>query len=120
MPKMPQFMAVMPIAVLLTTSFFVLVVNRKIEEKGVKVFGYCVAGFLWLAAIIVLAGAAFGFGKAVCAGKKYSHSQRPAPIMQQGNLPAAEFPKPALAVKETRSSSCSSCAGNKGAVTKTR
>lgn len=121
MPKVPQLLAVLPIAGLLTTSFFVLVINRKIEEKGLRTFGNFVAGFLWGAALIVLAVAAFDLGKAACGAKKYSKFQpEPGPggmhaaMMYQGNSPAAN---PAAKVMP-RVSGCSSCAGNKGTVTK--
>ena len=57
--KLSQLMAAVPIAVLLTVSFFVLVTLRKIEEKGLKAFGYVVVAFLWLAALIVFSGAIY-------------------------------------------------------------
>ncbi|MCX5681785.1 MAG: hypothetical protein NT079_05900 [Candidatus Omnitrophica bacterium] len=48
--KIPGVLAVVPAAVLLTISFFVLVVNKK-QEQGIRVFGYVVAAVLWLAAL---------------------------------------------------------------------
>lgn len=47
------FLALIPTAMLLTVSFFVLVVLRKVEEKGIKAFGYVVTSLLWLAALVV-------------------------------------------------------------------
>jgi hypothetical protein len=52
-----RLLAIVPIAVLLTISFFVLLVLRKVEEKGLKAFGYVVVGFLWLAALVIFSGA---------------------------------------------------------------
>jgi hypothetical protein len=45
--------AVIPTAVLLTISFFVLFTIRKTETQGVKAFGYVVAALLWLSALLV-------------------------------------------------------------------
>ena len=46
--------AIIPTAVLLTISFFVLFTLRKIETEGLKAFGYCLAVLLWIAAALVL------------------------------------------------------------------
>jgi hypothetical protein len=48
--KVPGMLAIIPTAVLLTISFFVLIVNKK-QEQGVRVFGFVVAAVLWLAAL---------------------------------------------------------------------
>jgi len=45
--------ALVPVAVLLTISFFVLLVLRKIEDSGLRIFGYVVATLLWIAAALV-------------------------------------------------------------------
>ena len=41
-----SLMAIIPIALLLTLSFFVLLSIRKAETKGLRVFGYVVTGIL--------------------------------------------------------------------------
>jgi len=46
-------LAILPTTVLLTISFFVLVVLRKIEKEGLKAFGYVVAALLWISALLV-------------------------------------------------------------------
>ncbi len=46
-------LALIPTTVLLTISFFVLVVRVKIEQVGLKNFGLAVAVLLWLAAAVV-------------------------------------------------------------------
>lgn len=47
---------VVPVSVLLTISFFVLITLRKVEEKGIKAFGYVVVAILWLATLVVFSG----------------------------------------------------------------
>ena len=41
-------------AILMTISFFVIFSLRKTDSKGLKVFGYVVAAFLWVATVVVL------------------------------------------------------------------
>ena len=57
--KLSHLMAVVPLAVLLTMSFFVLFALRKIEEKFLKNFGYVVVGFLWLSTLVVFSNAIY-------------------------------------------------------------
>ena len=45
--------AIIPISMLLTVSFFVLFAVRKVETKALKTFGYVVAALLWAAATVV-------------------------------------------------------------------
>ena len=59
MLRLSYLIAIVPIAALLTVSFFVLFTLSKIEEKALKVFGYVVVGFLWLSALVVFSGAVF-------------------------------------------------------------
>ncbi|MDD2703366.1 MAG: hypothetical protein PHC33_05120 [Candidatus Omnitrophica bacterium] len=51
--------AFVPAVVLLTVSFFVLVVARKTEGETLKGFGYVVAVFLWIAAAFTLSAGLF-------------------------------------------------------------
>jgi len=44
--------AIIPISLLLTVSFFVLIAVCKTENKGLKAFGYVIAALLWLAVIL--------------------------------------------------------------------
>ena len=69
MLRLAHLMAVVPVAVLLTVSFFVLSTLRKIEGKGLKAFGYVVAGFLWLAALVVFSGAVYKIAQGSAAMK---------------------------------------------------
>lgn len=45
--------AIIPVTLLLTVSFFVLFTLRKVENEGLKAFGYVIAVLLWIAAAIV-------------------------------------------------------------------
>ena len=45
--------AIIPTTILLTISFFVLVVVRKVEAQALKAFGYVIAAFLWVSAALV-------------------------------------------------------------------
>ena len=51
-PRILGMYAIIPTTVLLTVSFFVLVVLRK-TEGGLKTFGYVIAVLLWIAAALV-------------------------------------------------------------------
>jgi len=44
--------AIIPISLLLTVSFFVLITVCKVENKGLKAFGYVIAALLWAAVIL--------------------------------------------------------------------
>lgn len=54
MPRLLGLFALIPATILLTISFFVLVVIEKIEKQGLKAFGYVVAALLWAAAFLVI------------------------------------------------------------------
>lgn len=49
--------AIIPISLLLTVSFFVLISVKNVQSKALKTFGYVVTALLWAAAI-----AAFSIG----------------------------------------------------------
>jgi hypothetical protein len=55
-----------PTALLLAVSFFVLVLLRQVKEQALKAFGYLVAALLWLAALVVFSG---GVSKVVSGGR---------------------------------------------------
>ncbi|MFA5320786.1 MAG: hypothetical protein WBE75_06005 [Candidatus Omnitrophota bacterium] len=49
--------SVVPAAILLSVSFFVLFAARKCDGRKLKIFGYAVGGFLWLTcALLLLSG----------------------------------------------------------------
>lgn len=54
MHKFTEVYAVIPVAMLLTVSYFVLLTARKVDAKGLKIFGQVIAALLWVAAALVL------------------------------------------------------------------
>jgi len=46
-------MAIIPTAILLTISLFVLLALRKVESEGLRAFGFVVAALLWVSAAII-------------------------------------------------------------------
>lgn len=45
--------AVIPTALLLTVSFFVLYALQRPEVKGLKAFGYVITALLWISALLI-------------------------------------------------------------------
>lgn len=58
--------AIIPTIVLLTISFFVLVVVNNVKEKVLKSFGNVIAMLLWTAAAVVLATGIFVMSTGYC------------------------------------------------------
>ena len=86
--------ALIPATVLLTISFFVLVVARKIESHALKVFGYVVAAFLWLGVtLIVTAGMlVIATGRSPCKGMA-KFGNRPMMCMQSPDAAKMSMPR---------------------------
>jgi hypothetical protein len=123
MLKLGHLMAIVPIAALLTVSFFVLFTLRKIEEKGLRAFGYVVAGFLWLAALVVFSGAVYKMaqGSAVMKGMMQPKMKMDyvSPMMQPVHSPGIIMPGKSPLAKDQKPSGCSKCQANKGVIFKT-
>lgn len=68
MMRFAGLLAVVPVAVLLTISYLVLVVNKKQEAGALKAFGYAVVVLLLVAAGIIFAGGSYKLltGKHCC------------------------------------------------------
>jgi len=66
---------VIPVAVILTASYFVLLANKKLDKKSkrLKTFGRAIAGLLWFAAALVFISGAYSLltGKCSMKDKKY-------------------------------------------------
>lgn len=102
MLKLASLMVIIPISLLLTASFFVLFALRKVEEKWLKAFGYVVAGFLCLSAIVVLLGVAFNANRDPSRMKYMMQQKMKAlhhPQMMQGNMPEKTMPEKGAPVK---------------------
>ena len=54
MVRIMGFFAIIPATILLSISFFVLLVLRKAESQGLKAFGYVIASLLWLSSLLVV------------------------------------------------------------------
>ncbi len=101
-------------------SFFVILALRKIEEKGLKAFGYVVASLLWLAALTVFAGAAYNIGRG-SGGMKCMMQQKMKmgfmpQMMQQDNMPGMAMPEKGALPKDEKRPGPSKCGGNKGII----
>lgn len=57
--KYVGLLAVAPASVLLTISYFLLLVNSKHAKDKLKVFGYVVAVLLWIAVAVVISLGAY-------------------------------------------------------------
>jgi len=55
--SLASLFVVVPVSLLLTISFFVLVTARKVEGNALKIFGQVVVSLLWLAALVLFLGA---------------------------------------------------------------
>lgn len=92
MLRLMGLFAVIPATILLTISFFVLVVLRKIESGSLKAFGVLVTALLWIAALFIISTGAYTLvtGRPVCPmmkmmqGKMHGQKQ----MMMQGKMPA--------------------------------
>jgi hypothetical protein len=51
--------AIVPATALLTISFFVLCILRKLEAGSLKIFGYVIAALLWLGAALFLSAGTY-------------------------------------------------------------
>jgi len=51
--RLVGLLAIIPVALLLTVSFFVLFALGKIQEKRLKTFGYVIVALLWVGALLV-------------------------------------------------------------------
>jgi hypothetical protein len=117
-------MAIVPVAALLTVSFFVLFTLSKVEEKGLKAFGYVVAGFLWLAALVIFSGAVFGLGRNSFEAGKCGMLQlgikmgAMSQMKPQDNPPGMMAPEKCLMDKDQKRPGMTKCGFNKGIVSK--
>ena len=63
MSRISLAIAVVPISLLLVLSFFVLLSIGKAQTKALKIFGFVVAAFLWLAVITIILSGVYGLAK---------------------------------------------------------
>lgn len=53
-PRFLGLLAIVPMTVLLTISYFVLVTLNNVNGKRLKKFGYFIVALLWVASVVVL------------------------------------------------------------------
>ncbi len=109
MVRLSHLIAVVPISLLLTVSFFVLFVMRKLEDKALKAFGYVVVSFLWLAALVVFSGAVYKTAKGTMAMKC---------MMHKGGMPAMAMPEKGQLPKDDKNPVAPKSGANKGIIFK--
>lgn len=82
---------IIPAALLLTVSFFILFTLRKIETQGLKAFGYCLAALLWVAALLVFSAGVYtvstGRHPTMCMMQEMMKGQMHG-MMRGGQMPA--------------------------------
>ncbi len=117
MMRISHLFAVVPISLLLTLSFFVLLNLRKVEEKGLKIFGYVVVSFLWLAVLIVFSSVVYTIGRSsVLMERVYERKMKKecmAQMMQKNSMPGMGMSGMSMPEKKM-----SKFIGNKGIVSK--
>ena len=122
MSKLMPLLAIVPIALLLTLSFVVLLLLRKVEEKGLKAFGYVVVSFLWLASLMVFAGAMYRLGQGPqMMGKCMMQSKMMGSMMKMpvsGAPMSMAMPQNDTLAKDGKNNMGSKCSGNKGVISK--
>lgn len=69
-PRLMGLFALVPTTLLLTVSFFVLVVLRKVESQVLRVFGYVVAALLWLTALLAFSAGIYTLSTGHCPMKE--------------------------------------------------
>ena len=96
MAKCCPLMALVPISLFLTTSFFVLFALRKVTEKWLKVFGYLAVSALLLAVLVIFSGAIFnmtnGFTGMKCKMMQKMKNCGMMQMMQQNNMSDMTMP----------------------------
>ncbi len=110
MVRLSHLLAIVPISLLLTLSFFVLLVMQKIEEKALKTFGYVVVSFLWLAALVVFSGAVYKTAKSSPIAMKC--------MMHNDSMPAMAMLEKGALSKDDKKPVAPKCGANKGMIFK--
>jgi len=96
MSRVAPIMVVVPVSLLLALSFFVLLSISKAQTKGLKAFGYVVAGMLWLGVLVIFLGGVYKIAKGGYLAKCMMHKKmmmQNMPMMQNqkaANMPAAK------------------------------
>jgi len=68
--KLAGLFVIVPTTLVLTISFFVLIVLRKVEKGVLKAFGYVVVNLLWVSALLIFLGGVYTLISGSCPGQK--------------------------------------------------
>lgn len=96
MGKFAAAFSIVPTTMVLTLSFFVLVVLRKVEERALKVFGYVIAALLWLCALLVFSSGIYFLAKGKCPMMYGIHRAMMGPGMMKGMHSKQGLPCPSM------------------------
>jgi len=88
MARLMGLFTIVPTTVLLTISLFVLLALRKVEQAGIKAFGYVVAALLWVSALLVFSSGIYTLSTGRCPMKEMMKCHR----MQQGMMQQGQMP----------------------------
>ncbi len=95
--KCCPLVAIVPISIFLTASFFVLFALRKVAEKWLKIFGYLAVSSLLLASLVILSvvvsNRANGLGGMKCNLVQKMKMCGMANMMHQKNMPDMSMPE---------------------------
>jgi len=84
--RLAGLFAIIPATLLLTVSFFVLFVLRKIETQGLKAFGYVIASLLWVGTLLVFSAGIYTLSTGKCMMQKMMGAKMQG--MMAGPMPA--------------------------------
>jgi hypothetical protein len=114
MSRIAPIIVVVPISFLLALSFFVLLSISKAQTKGLKAFGYVVAGILWLGVLVIFLGGVYKIAKGGYQAKYMMHKKMMMQNQKAANMPAAKENQALQAQKAKDAAHCQ----NKGVVFK--
>jgi hypothetical protein len=124
MPSFAFLLTIVPVSLLLTLSFFVLLSVKKAETKGLKSFGYVVAGILWAAVLVILLGGVCRIASAAyparCRMRKMMMQSMPMqnmPMMQKDKVANISVDKNYPSAQVSKINNADHC-GNKGIISK--
>jgi len=104
MSKCCPLMAIVPISLFLTASFFVLFALRKVADKWLKVLGYSAVTLLLLSSLVVFSGAvsnlAQGFGEMRCPMPLKMKECGMMQMMRQNKMPEMAMPEKGARINE--------------------
>ena len=117
-----SMLVMVPLALLLALSFFVLVTAQKLKSKYLRSFGYFVASFLGLIVLLAFLSGVYSLGAAGVKNRCQKRDKSMKMMMMEKRMPmAAESPTPAItAVSAKDTARPEPSCGNKGFMQKSK